>query len=102
MRNMVTIICVSLKELYNFVEQNQNGKATYGDVIATTMVDFDETYYDFNVNDTLVCMDGEEVEIISEEEDSVTLHSINADDGLNFKLSKEEFGVCTFETKTVR
>lgn len=88
-------VCISLETLYNEIGEN----LTHAVIEKTYQEETDTTYYDLrnNSRDLVACMDGEEVQIISENENVVEFLNTNGEIDMIFKLSKEEFNIATFE-----
>lgn len=104
-------VAISLKSLYDYytegdTEYYSSVKTAFGYQLIRNNYDhldhFDEKsdyfdLYDGRIDQTLCC-DGEEVEVISEGNNKVTLKNNNLEknqDGI-FYLSKKEFDICTF------
>lgn len=89
-------VCISLKELYK-----ENGaKLHYGGYI-DFYSDEEAEYYDLRTaspdlsGSEIICCDGEECEIISNDGNTILL--ANADTGNKFYLIKEEYDIAIFQ-----
>ncbi len=91
---------ISLSELWNFVTDGEqvnrrDFKTAHGRILKT--VEYEDSYFDlYNASGVHACADGEAVEVISEDAESVTLHSLEEEEGLNFTLSRKEYEACVY------
>ncbi len=82
---MEKIVCISIEALY---KEFKDGKLSR----CYVEVDDNGTYYDLYTYDgELVCMDGEEVNIVETGDNLVTLRNDNGEYTVYFTLTKEEF-----------
>ena len=91
-------VSVDVNSLYHFLGGEAEDVESDFAVVRCTEDDGEE-YYDILSDGGLACMDGETCEIVGRGEGFVELHSIEADDGVNFKLSPEEFEVACGKSK---
>ena len=92
-------VSVDVNSLYHFLTDSETAEVEGDFAIVRCDEDDGETYYDILSDGDLACMDGETCEIVGRGEGFVELHSIEADDGVNFKLSPEEFEVACGKSK---
>lgn len=59
--------------------------------------DGDNDYYDLHSGSYLVCMDGEQCQIILQNEDIVELSNTDGEAEKTFRLTAQEFAVATFK-----
>ena len=99
---MGKIVTVSLSALFDYyAKQEDKASDTVYTALGYKIVrtidkreDGTNEYYDLCGQNMYLCFDGEEVEIIGEEEDKVILKRTDFDD--SFCLTKDEFKICTF------
>ena len=92
-------VSVDVNSLYHFLTDSETAEVEGDFAIVRCDEDDGETYYDILSDGDLACMDGETCEIVGRGEGFIELHSIEADDGVNFKLSSEEFEVACGKSK---
>jgi hypothetical protein len=92
-------VSVDVNSLYHFLTDSETAEVEGDFALVRCDEDDGETYYDILSDGDLACMDGETCEIVGRGEGFVELHSIEADDGVNFKLSPEEFEVACGKSK---
>lgn len=92
-------VSVDVNSLYHFLTDSETAEVESDFAIVRCDEDDGETYYDILSDGDLACMDGETCEIVGRGEGFVELHSIEANDGVNFKLSSEEFEVACGKSK---
>ena len=92
-------VSVDVNSLYHFLTDSETAEVEGDFALVRCDEDDGETYYDILSGGDLACMDGETCEIVGRGEGFVELHSIEADDGVNFKLSPEEFEVACGKSK---
>lgn len=83
-------VCVSLKTLY----EEFDGELNEGVIVKSTYADVD--YYDLHHLSGIVCMDGEECEVINEYDDYFVLVNRNGEEDMEFTLTHEEMNVGAF------
>lgn len=79
--------CISVEALNNKL----------GEDLSFCKIKAEGNYYDLlTVESGIVCMDGEECEILSSNDEVVELSNSNGEQTTTFKLTKEEYKVATF------
>lgn len=85
-------VCISVESLYEKI----GVFLTYGTI--NKYVEDDSVYYDFyDVDGVIACMDGEEVEIVYQDNNIVELLNKNGEPATRFKLTKNEFEIATYK-----
>lgn len=84
-------VAVDLAILYS----KYNGNLIYGEI--ETVIQDGIEYYDLYTNGQLVCMDGEECEVLETNENFTTLKNINGELETTFKLTIQEFKIAAYE-----
>lgn len=79
--NQVSVSLVLLYEFFNVILK-------FGEIVKSNSDGVD--YYDLYVNGNLVCMDGEECEVIDENEQFITYKNSNSEKDHVFILTKRE------------
>lgn len=92
-------VSVDVNSLYHFLTDSETAEVEGDFALVRCDKDDGETYYDILSDGDLACLDGETCEIVGKGEGFVELHSVEADDGVNFKLSPEEFEVACGKSK---
>lgn len=89
--------CISVKTLYEHFGE----KLTYGIIEKDygSNEESDRHYYDlYNMHDDMIaCMDGENVQIVEENETSIKFLNTDGEKDVEFLLSREEFEIASFQ-----
>ena len=88
---MEEFVCVSVQALYNEYGED----LTYNEIEVSDSTTHGK-YYDLYADSGLVCMDGEECEVIARTNNSILLANRNGEVDTHFELSSEEFERATF------